>query len=239
MGKKQENNGRRYSNSQSGFMAIDVPVYYDHEKALKKHRPMLRLHNPAKLEVQRHIKTGKRHYGFCKICYAPECMWWCSWLPFCKPPRAVVKKLEDSKYIWIRENSIEWNKPTVQFKKSHNCCPIDCFHLDVVDDITVMYFDNPTFDNIANKTRRMNEKRTKCFGGRGERVVIEDTFCYDNCVAGKNCVPCLPACCPESCLQFFGNTHEMYVDNADEAVDIIKAVKRNACQRMGISVDNT
>jgi len=64
-------------------------------------------------------------YGCLSCCYAPECMPCCALLPCVKDPKYIVKELEASKYIYIRENSLEWNQP-MKVNKEGDCCGFSC-----------------------------------------------------------------------------------------------------------------
>ena len=45
----------------------------------------------------------------------------------------IVHKVNCSKYIYVRENSLEWNSPKIQSAKG-NCCGVSCCELAVQDD---------------------------------------------------------------------------------------------------------
>lgn len=48
--------------------------------------------------------------------------------------------------ILVRENSLEWNNPQMQSSKGY-CCGASCCALTVMDDVTVLYFDDIYFDD--------------------------------------------------------------------------------------------
>uniref|UniRef100_A0A6V2HAJ3 Uncharacterized protein n=1 Tax=Ditylum brightwellii TaxID=49249 RepID=A0A6V2HAJ3_9STRA len=122
-----------------------------------------------------------------------------------------------------------------------NCCGSSCTELTVLDNVTVLYFDDVYFDNgknvvcvcasaymhevihtcmlvysphslplssslsrkntllVRDDTRRCNNCKTFCCGGRGEQVQIESTFCCGLCLRGRTPMTCIPSCCPEAC----------------------------------------
>lgn len=61
-------------------------------------------------------------------------------------PTYIVNKMTSSKYIYVRENSIEFNSPSMQAAKGA-CCGASLSKLAVRDNITVLYFDDHHFDN--------------------------------------------------------------------------------------------
>ena len=121
--------------------------------------------------------------------------------------------------IYIRENSIEYNQPTLQPAQSNTvlttclCCGHSPTALTVRDHITTIHFDDMILDGIRNDTRPCNPLQTFCCGGRGEEVRLESRFCGEMCYRGRSvgaencgllnscccCVPCVPVGCPE-CL---------------------------------------
>lgn len=125
--------------------------------------------------------------------------------PACFPPRS----------IYIRENSIEYNQPTLQPAKSNDpvstalCCGNSPTALVVRDGVSVVYFDDVLMDSVRDDTRPCHDCQTFCCGGRGEEVRLESRFCGDACYRGRwpggaadgwcCCAPCVPVCCPE-CL---------------------------------------
>ena len=128
--------------------------------------------------------------------------------------------MESIKYsIYIRENSIEYNQPTLQPARAETpisnclCCGHSPTILTVRDQISTIYFDDVLMDSVRNDTRSCNPLHTFCCGGRGEEVRLESRFCWDGCYRGRSlgtencgllnscccCVPCVPVGCPE-CL---------------------------------------
>jgi len=121
--------------------------------------------------------------------------------------------------IYIRENSIEYNQPTLQPAKAEShlstffCCGHSPTTLIVRDQISTVYYDDILMDSIRNDTRPCNPLHTFCCGGRGEEVRLESRFCWDACYRGRSvggehcgllnscccCIPCVPVGCPD-CL---------------------------------------
>ena len=118
--------------------------------------------------------------------------------------------------IYIRENSIEYNQPTLQPAQANTvsatclCCGHSPTALTVRDHITTIHFDDMIMDGIRNDTRPCNPLQTFCCGGRGEEVRLESRFCGEMCYRGRSigaencgllnscccCVPCVPVGCP-------------------------------------------
>ena len=121
--------------------------------------------------------------------------------------------------IYIRENSIEYNQPTLQPAKAETrlatclCCGHSPTTLIVRDQISTIYFDDILMDSVRNDTRKFNTLHTFCCGGRGEEVRLESRFCWDAFYRGRSlgsencgllnscccCIPCVPVGCPD-CL---------------------------------------
>lgn len=109
--------------------------------------------------------------------------------------------------IYIRENSLEYNQPTITYSKSTNllstliCCGNSMTDLTVRDSISVIYYDDIVMDTVRNDTRKCHECYTFCCGGRGEAVRLESTFCGNLCYRGRGggvcCFCCVPVCFPE------------------------------------------
>jgi hypothetical protein len=120
--------------------------------------------------------------------------------------------LPKKKSIYIRENSIEYNQPTIQPAKSTTilstilCCGHSPTDLSVRDSISTVYYDDMLFDNVKNDTRKCHAMHTFCCGGRGEAVRLESTFCGEACYRARGmagggccCLCCVPVCCPGCC----------------------------------------
>jgi len=196
----------------------------------KEARPMLSLQNASAIAITRHIETGKTQYGCIKCIHAPDNCWWCMFAaPCCKYPKKISDRLEESKYVYVRENSVEWNDPTITFEDCDCLIPFNPCALRVADNITVLYFDDPSFEKIQNKSCGCI---TNCLqyicGGKGQKVRFANMFCCC-CVVGKNGPCCVPICCatPNNSQSYI-----CYVKDAGSAAAEIKQAKANAKARM-------
>jgi len=144
----------------------------------------------------------------------------------------IVNEMNASRYIYVRENGIEWNSPSMQPAKG-TCCGQSCTELAVMDNITVLYFDDINFDDVRNDTRCCNTCMTFCCGGRGEQVQIESTFCFSCCIRGRDNRTCIPVCCPDLCCPCIVKS-ELWVEDAPAAVKIIRDARDDAKRRLGL-----
>jgi len=155
--------------------------------------------------------------------------------------------------IYIRENSIEYNQPTLQHARSNTplqtalCCGHSPAVLTVRDRVSVVYFDDVLADAVRNDTRPCNPLTTFCCGGRGEEVRLESRYCFDMCYRGRSigaehcgllnlfccCVPCVPVGCPE-CLCPCAARKTIYVEDAGTAVKIISKARDDARIRLQV-----
>jgi hypothetical protein len=131
---------------------------------------------------------------------------------------------ESSKYVHIRENSLEWNEPVVAFKEG-GCCGIDPCVYEVQDKVRVVYFDDPIFDGLTDKTRTCNETCTCLFGGRGERLQMSLSCCFNLGYRSQFPCLCVPKCCPMSMFPCVLR-HEIYLEDAQKALYEIKQVRK-------------
>lgn len=178
------------------------------------------------------ITPGIRVKGCCKCCHAPD---YCPILSYCccfDYPAYVVNKVNSSRYIYVRENSLEWNNPLIQQDKG-TCCGVSCCDLAVLDDVSVLYFDDLYFDSVKNGTRYCNDCQTFWFGGRGERVTIQSRFCLGMCKRGKGTMLCVPSCCPEICCPCVASA-DLWVEDAENAAILIRNAKNLAVKRIDI-----
>ena len=178
------------------------------------------------------IEPGETTKGCCQCCNAPPACPCCALFPCCDDPEYIVTAREASKYIVIRENSLEWNDPKIVTSEG-NCCGQSLCMYRIQDQVTVLYFDDPMIKDIQNKTRCCNDVRTWCCGGVGERVMINNTFCYGACARGLFPCPCVPSCCP-SLLCPCMLSYNLYVKDANKAVVEIKSAHVGAKERMGL-----
>ena len=181
------------------------------------------------LKIVKSLKPGKHSQGCFVWCNAPACCPLCSLCPCCGEADYVVMKREASKYVYIRENSLEWNEPQIVLKHG-GCCGVDPCVFDVVDKVSVLYFDDPIFDNISDKTRFCNEFRSCVCGGHGERIQLDSTCCCG--LMQRSAFPCpfVPVCCPNTICPYILR-REIYVDDAQQGIyelqATIKSVRNN------------
>lgn len=149
--------------------------------------------------ILKNLTAGKTANGCLVCCNSPSCCAICSVCPCCDYSEYLVKRRESSKYIHIRENSIEWNTPEISMR-SGNCFGIDPCIFDVKDNVEVIYYDDPIFSRLKNTTRLCNEFRTCFCGGRGERIQLSSNCCFGMGYRGSCLCPCIPVCCPAGTL---------------------------------------
>jgi hypothetical protein len=106
----------------------------------------------GKIKILQALAPGTATPGCFVCCSAPACCPILSMLPCCNDPEYIHVKRESSKYVFIRENSIEWNMPSVVMKQG-SCCGVDPCIYEIQDNIKVLYFDDPTFNRISDQTR--------------------------------------------------------------------------------------
>jgi hypothetical protein len=195
-------------------------------------RLMMSRANANAITITNVIPPGVKTYPCCAVCYAPDCMPCCAAYPCCMDPKYIVKEMEASKYIYVRENSIEWNAPEM-VNKEGNCCGQSLCTFRAQDHVMVLYFDDPIFDNINDKTRCCNDCVTACCGGEGQQIQIDSKFCCNCCYRAYPPFFCVPCCCYCCCKQAVIR-HELWVGNAAEAIRDIKMARDNAKARMQI-----
>jgi len=106
--------------------------------------------NANSIVVVSSLKPGV-HVPSCLVCCnAPSCCALCGILPCCNIPEYINIHREASKYIYIRENSIEWNEPEIVMQDG-KCFGVDPCVYQVWDNVKVLYYDDPIFDRISDK----------------------------------------------------------------------------------------
>ena len=192
-------------------------------------RPMMSLTAANQIQLVSSIPPGELKQG-CLICFdAPKFCPCCMILPCCGLPEYIQKEVEASKYVYARENALEWNDPTITLKEGA-CFGVSLCICRVEDNTHVIFYDDPAFQKITDETPCCNDCRTFLCGGHGEVVTIKHTCCCGICLRCNG--PCfVPICCG-----FLPNTknHRIYVNDAQEAVYKIKAARNDARQRLGI-----
>lgn len=194
-------------------------------------RRMMSRSNDSKIRVQTSLPVGKHTPGCLVCCSAPACCPILSLCPCCNDSEYVLIKRESSTYIYIRENSIEWNEPEVVMKHG-SCCGIDPCVYDIQDHVHVLYFDDPIFNRITDQTRPCNECRTCVCGGRGERIQIDSPCCCNLCQRATCPCPCVPICCPTALFPC-ALKYEIYVEDAQKGMYEIQRTRQNvACSAL-------
>jgi len=207
-----------------------------------------------RVKITHTIQPGDQETGCLTCFYSPPEYPILAKCPCFDYPEYIVNEMKASQYIYIRENSIEYNQPTLQPSKAENHCStiLCCGHspttLIVRDQISTVYFDDVLMDAVRNDTRPCNPLHTFCCGGRGEEVRLESRFCYgDICYRGRSvgfehcgllnscccCVPCVPVCCPD-CLCPCAARKTIYVEDAETAVKILSQARDDARIRLNV-----
>eukprot|EP00804_Cyclotella_cryptica_P023215 CCRYP_000392-RB/>CCRYP_000392-RB protein AED:0.12 eAED:0.12 QI:208/1/1/1/0.75/0.6/5/501/229 len=209
-------------------------------------RPMISRSSGDRVKITHTIQPGKEETGCMTCFYSPPEYPILSKCPCFDYPEYAVNEIRASQYIYIRENSVEYNQPTLQPSKSTTtlttilCCGHSPTDLAVRDSVSVIYYDDMLMDNIRNDTRTCHALHTFCCGGKGEAVRLESTFCGDACYRGRGvgdggccCFCCVPVCCPEWICPC-GVRKTIYVEDAETAVRIITNARDDARVRLQV-----
>ena len=202
------------------------------EHYLVPDRVMMSRISTSHVNITATIPHGTTSYGCCACCYAPEMCPGCAVCPCVKDPKYIVKEMEASKYIYVRENSLEWNDP-VMTRKEGDCFGQDCCLFRAQDNVHVIYFDDPMFDRITDQSRACNDLLTFCCGGHGELIRIDSLFCFGCCYRAAPPCFCAPCCCSMCCP--IVSSH-LWVADAEEAIRTITSARDNARERMQIEM---
>jgi hypothetical protein len=177
-------------------------------------------------EIINSIEPGETSNGCIVCCAAPACCPLCTIFPCFGHSDYITLLRNSSTYIYIRENSIEWNEPEVAMQQG-NFCGVDPCMYGIQDKINVVYFDDVMFENITDKTRSCNEFRSCLFGGKGERVRIDSPICCSCCQKASFPFLCVPMFCPKSCCPCMLR-HEIYMKDAQKGLYDINKARENA-----------
>lgn len=176
------------------------------------------------------------------LCSAPSCCPVLGLCCCCLGSSYIEAKRSASKYILLREHSLEWNEPNIVLSQG-SCCGIDpyadleslalitivirCMY-DIRDHVQVIYYDDPLFDRISDQTPVCNELRTCLFGGKGERIQIESPCCFGCNRATFSSIPCI--CVPQWCPTWIPCTHKyvIYVENAQKGIYEINKARNSS-----------
>ncbi|KAL7549650.1 hypothetical protein ACHAWF_012916 [Thalassiosira exigua] len=216
-------------------------------------RPMISRSSGDRIKITHTIEPGKEETGCLTCFYSPPERPVLAKCPCFDHPEYIVNEIRASQYIYVRENSLEYNVPTLQPARSDSslatclCCGRSPSILAVRDRATVVYFDDVLMDSIRDDTRACNPLHTFCCGGRGEEVRLESRFCWELCYRSRGpgseacgildacccCVPCVPVGCPE-CLCPCAARKTIYVEDADTAVKILCKARDDARIRLSV-----
>mmetsp|Transcript_27675 Transcript_27675/g.52124 ORF Transcript_27675/g.52124 Transcript_27675/m.52124 type:complete len:237 (+) Transcript_27675:347-1057(+) len=216
-------------------------------------RPMISRSSGDRVKITHTIEPGKEETGCLTCFYAPPEYPVLAKCPCFDFPEYIVNEIKASQYIYIRENSIEYNQPTLQPATSNTplatclCCGHSPNVIIVRDQISTIYFDDLLMDSVRNDTRPCNPLHTFCCGGHGEEVRLESRFCWDGCYRGRSlgseqcglmggcccCVPCVPVGCPQ-CLCPCAARKTIYVEDAETAVQIVTQARDDARKRLQV-----
>eukprot|EP00968_Pinguiococcus_pyrenoidosus_P008325 scaffold585_cov237-Pinguiococcus_pyrenoidosus.AAC.9 len=135
-------------------------------KSYRMERVMMNKAEQHSIRVVEELQPGEHEVGNCQ-CFScvPLCAC-CLVLPCCVIPESIAGQLRDSRYIYVKETSIEWNDPRAVCLEGGFLCGIDPCNYRVQDDVTVLYYDDPLLNEITDQTRCCNDCRTSCFGVR-------------------------------------------------------------------------
>jgi hypothetical protein len=100
-------------------------------------RKMMSRKNNSKIKILSSLSPGKNTPGCLVCCGAPACCPLLSICPCCNDSEYIYIKRESSKYVYIRENSIEWNSPEVIMKHGY-CFGVDPCVYDIQDHVKVV-----------------------------------------------------------------------------------------------------
>jgi len=168
---------------------------------------------------------------------APSCclFGFCTELPCVGMPKSIIEKQNASRYVYVRENSLEYNNPKIKVANGL-CCGYSCSDYRVEDHVSVIYYDDPHFQSLTNGSRSCDDWVAFCCGSPGERIIVESRFCCGYCRRGE--APCCvwPVCCPISCGKGCVYYHSIRVDSADVAIARIEMVREERRKKMGYYV---
>ena len=126
----------------------------------------------CKVKITHTIAPGKEETGCLACFYAPPKLPILTKCPCFDYPEYIVNKIRASQYVYVRENSIEYNQPTLQPAPADRsslfeeclCCGRSRNVVMVRDRVSVVYFDDELYDDVRNDTRccaRMRNSRKK------------------------------------------------------------------------------
>ena len=153
-------------------------------------------------------------------------------MPCCDKPAYIVKKREASKYIVLRENSLEWNNPS--YTTDYGCCfGMSLCGYRLSDRVSVLYYDDLAMERVDFDSGCccFTGCWNRCCSSEGQRVVMKATCCGGFCLRGLPPCCCIPSAFPLWCCPW-ALAHELYVEDGREAVAQIMAARDNARARL-------
>jgi hypothetical protein len=195
-------------------------------RVVKEGRRMMSRRRGDGIHLLRSLTPGEDTTGCCVCCSAPACCPMLSVMPCCDHSKYIVAHRDASKYVFVRENSLEWNAPEIVWE-SGSWLGIDPCMYTVLDNPQVVYFDDPIFDYISDQTRCCNETRTCLNGGNGEIVHLDSRCFWGMCYRSHSPCPCVPTFAPLACFPC-ARRKIIYLKDAAEGIHAIKQAVRNA-----------
>lgn len=192
-------------------------------------RPVMSRREQQHVEILMSLKPGQKTDGCLVCCNAPACCPLLSFVcPCCGESEYVIKQRTASTYIHLRENSLEWNEPSLMLQPGL-CCGVDPCLFKVHDQVHVLYFDDDMFLHISDQTRFCNEFLTCLFGGNGERIRLNGSpCCFGACIrANSSCCMFVPVCCPKTVCPCMIR-QDIYVEDAQKGLYEIKKAREAA-----------
>lgn len=181
-------------------------------------------HQKDHIDIAQSLKPGQITDSCFVCCSAPACCPLCSVVcPCCGDSEYILRQRAASTYIYLRENSLEWNEPTIMMQTGV-CCGVDPCLFQVKDHVHVLYYDNDVFKNMTDQTRFCNECLTCLFGGSGERIRLNGPICCGVCIRGSCCCMYVPVCCPKACCPCM-HRYDLYVEDAQKGLFEIKKAR--------------
>eukprot|EP00568_Trieres_chinensis_P002567 CAMPEP_0183302622 /NCGR_PEP_ID=MMETSP0160_2-20130417/8337_1 /TAXON_ID=2839 ORGANISM="Odontella Sinensis, Strain Grunow 1884" /NCGR_SAMPLE_ID=MMETSP0160_2 /ASSEMBLY_ACC=CAM_ASM_000250 /LENGTH=239 /DNA_ID=CAMNT_0025465413 /DNA_START=151 /DNA_END=872 /DNA_ORIENTATION=- len=128
-------------------------------------RMMLSRASGDAIRITHTIEPGRRTAGCLTCCHAPPRCPVLRFLPCVDPPEYVVLDMNASRYVYVRENGIEWNDPSYQ-PGPGDCCGGSCSTFAVMDDVTVLHFDDVRFTDVGTGRGRATTRSRSAAEGR-------------------------------------------------------------------------
>jgi hypothetical protein len=77
-------------------------------------RPAISRQDDNTISILGEVTSGENSHGWSACCAAPSCCSTLGTIPCCfHNPEYITLRHESSKYVYVRENSLEWNDPVV------------------------------------------------------------------------------------------------------------------------------